>query len=281
MRRVHSIAASPRGPVQGPSGFTLIEILVVVAIIALLLAALAPSLRYTKELTRAAVCRSQFHQVGTAFGNFASAHQGTLPGLWGPPWTGPEDWQGSWMGREVFTEFYQPTPVAATGTLVNYLGTEEAARKIYRCPALPQTAFRDGRGSNGMFDYTMIQALPGAKQALLRPTATVLHPETAEPIATPMPLVLEEDPTYHINSVFVDFGHTSINRMGTWHPNGSGCYIAADGSAHLLSFNTSPGPQCSSWAAVAPSGQLRTLGTYYTNPNLPWTYRCFGGWNSQ
>ena len=49
----------------------------------------------------------------------------------------------------------------------------------------------------------------------------------------------------------------------------------------MLSFDTSPGPQCSEWFAEAPSGQLKSLGNYYVNPDMPWANRNFGGWNKQ
>src|SRR4051794_15096031 len=47
-------------------GFTLIEVLVVAAIIALLLAILLPSLGRVRERSRAAVCLSQLKELGHA-----------------------------------------------------------------------------------------------------------------------------------------------------------------------------------------------------------------------
>lgn len=57
-------------------GFTLIEILVVVAIITLLVAILIPSLMSAKEQTRRAKCLSNMSQLGKGVMLFAVAHQG-------------------------------------------------------------------------------------------------------------------------------------------------------------------------------------------------------------
>src|SRR5438552_1515597 len=48
-------------------GFTLIEILVVVAIIALLIAILLPSLKRARDQAKALVCLTNEKQLGTAF----------------------------------------------------------------------------------------------------------------------------------------------------------------------------------------------------------------------
>src|SRR4051812_33250513 len=58
------------GGVARRSAFTLIELLVVVTIIVLMLAMLLPSLGRSVELAQIAVCRSNFHQLGTGMGNY-------------------------------------------------------------------------------------------------------------------------------------------------------------------------------------------------------------------
>lgn len=63
-----------------PRGFTLIEVLVVVAIIALLIAVLIPSLSRARESARCAVCLSNLSQMGKAVNMYTVDHKGTLPG---------------------------------------------------------------------------------------------------------------------------------------------------------------------------------------------------------
>lgn len=58
--------------------FTLIEVLVVVAIIGLLIAILAPALSHARSQARLAICGSNLRQVGTGIGSYAIAW-GTIP----------------------------------------------------------------------------------------------------------------------------------------------------------------------------------------------------------
>lgn len=253
-------------------GFTLIELLVVISIVALLIAMLLPALGSARETARDITCRSGLHQIGLAFMTFATDHRDRLPGLWGPPWVGDEAWQGSWMGSEIFTGAYQPVPAAQPGVLLPYYGSNEGAvRQLYRCPSLQKGVLGSGVGSNGMFDHTMIQSLPGAHVDNLPQLAVVTDPGSGDDIHTPMPIVIEEDPAFGINKSFIDFGHTSINRMGTWHRNNAGNYMAVDGSGQQINFGQSPGPQAFDWSAEAPSGTIVTLGVA-----LP-----YGGWDKQ
>jgi prepilin-type N-terminal cleavage/methylation domain-containing protein len=60
-------------------GFTLVELLVVIALIALLLAMLTPSLERAKELARCAVCMSNGRQMGAAFHTYAAIYDKYLP----------------------------------------------------------------------------------------------------------------------------------------------------------------------------------------------------------
>ena len=60
-------------------GFTLIEVLVVVAIIALLISILLPSLKKAREQAKTATCLSQLRQIGKAVGMYTSEFDDSLP----------------------------------------------------------------------------------------------------------------------------------------------------------------------------------------------------------
>ncbi len=60
-------------------GFTLIEVLVVVAIIALLIAVLLPTLGRARAQARLSLCGSRLRQVGVAMNLFATEHRGRVP----------------------------------------------------------------------------------------------------------------------------------------------------------------------------------------------------------
>ncbi|HOD81972.1 MAG TPA: prepilin-type N-terminal cleavage/methylation domain-containing protein [Phycisphaerae bacterium] len=64
--------------------FTLVELLVVVAIISLLLALLTPTLHRTKYLTRSSICGSDKHQVAAGLYAYASANRGWYPARYPP-----------------------------------------------------------------------------------------------------------------------------------------------------------------------------------------------------
>ncbi|MEX2215143.1 MAG: type II secretion system protein [Phycisphaeraceae bacterium] len=242
-----------------PRGFTLVEMLLVVAIIVLLISMLLPSLAASREAARDVVCRTQIAQVGSAMRSLGTDNWQRLPGLWGPPWTGSDPLEGSFMGKEVFTGSFQPTPAAKNGTLVTYIGGESSARQFYRCPAQPQGVFGSGVGSNGLFDVTMIQALPGAR--INHVPSNAQYVAGGPPVTVPLPVIIEEDPAYGINKQFIDMGHTSINRFAMTHFRTGGNYVAIDLSAHGLRFPTDLGPQGYDWSTTTSNGTPVSLGT--------------------
>jgi prepilin-type N-terminal cleavage/methylation domain-containing protein len=106
-----------------PRGFTLVELLVVIGIIALLVAMLMPALNKAREAARTVQCAAQLRQVGQALVNYASNSKGYFPGWsnWhipGGDGTGDDDPGPGWM------EVLQP-----------YLPSSKYA--VYNCPAFP------------------------------------------------------------------------------------------------------------------------------------------------
>lgn len=90
----------PYGSTRGRA-FTLIELLIVIAVIAILLAMLLPTLNMAKELTRQMVCVANMHGMGTAFMHYMgewqrypinSNYHVTNPNNWVDCGAGYEDW---------------------------------------------------------------------------------------------------------------------------------------------------------------------------------------------
>jgi prepilin-type N-terminal cleavage/methylation domain-containing protein len=71
------------------SGFTLVELLVVVAIIALLISILLPSLGKSKELANRVYCAANLRGVGQSLNLYAYQNNGIMPVTYAPISNGP------------------------------------------------------------------------------------------------------------------------------------------------------------------------------------------------
>lgn len=153
------------------SAFTLVELLVVVAIIALLIGLLLPVVNAAREAGRSAVCQSNLRQLMLASTVFVQDHDGHLP-------AGQDENYGPnvnsfWYGGG---DFNAGTWVPEAGIMHGYLGNVDVAG----CPTLDD----DTRSFMGPVDYAynvnylgMIQtrrAETGARVASVRrPARTV------------------------------------------------------------------------------------------------------------
>lgn len=103
------------------TGFTLVELLVVIGIIALLISILLPSLNRARESAREVQCLSNMRQVGLGMLSYTHQYKNTLPPI-------HESW---------FTGVSSPTTWGALLLQGKFVGTEE----VFYCPSheLPPT----------------------------------------------------------------------------------------------------------------------------------------------
>ncbi|MDB5172580.1 MAG: xcpT 4, partial [Phycisphaerales bacterium] len=74
-----SSARAGRRPSPGGAGFTLVELLVVIGIIAVLIAMLMPALRRAREEARRVQCASNLRQIGFALTSYANENKDYFP----------------------------------------------------------------------------------------------------------------------------------------------------------------------------------------------------------
>jgi prepilin-type N-terminal cleavage/methylation domain-containing protein len=139
------------------SGFTLLELLLVIAIIALLAALLLPALSRAKESARTVICSNHFRQLYLAWWMYAEDHNDWLtpnnpPRLWGPGNTRLPSWALGDM------RYGSPD-----GTNVDYLIGQGVlgpyvmkAAGIFKCPSdRSRTTLADGRSYPRVRSYAM------------------------------------------------------------------------------------------------------------------------------
>jgi len=110
---------------QQQHGFSLIELMVVIGIIAILIALLLPTLTLVREHAKQVKCAAQLHALGQGLANYAAAFKGSLPAIFN--W---EVYGGDGTGDDL-----SPNP-GWTEELEPYYA--KVPTGVYHCPAFTE-----------------------------------------------------------------------------------------------------------------------------------------------
>ena len=121
--------------------FTLVELLVVIAVIAILAAMLLPALAAARERSHRAACISNLRQIGLAIHCYAPDFGGKIPyGPKAPPFTSPANFYPSTGTPTSLISLQNGDPVALGLMLQGYLADQS---KVLFCPAADQVLDTD------------------------------------------------------------------------------------------------------------------------------------------
>ena len=222
-------------------GFTLVELLVVIGIIALLISMLMPALGKVRDQANGAKCANNLRQLMTATIMFAGEHKGRLPG--GETDFGRADpEERCW----VFNPDSKIDPVPwktapQSGTLFRYVNSPQS----YLCPGrIPGgEGISPGPGySNGHFDYTSVGFFRGSRLSSIPTTADyVFLPSNTVQTGLPTPFYVEETAKY-VNLSNID-GSWGNDDEHSNHHQGASYYASVDGSVHYFQGRKKPRPK--------------------------------------
>lgn len=143
-------------------GFTLVELLVVIGIIAVLIALLMPALEKARGKALQVACLSNMRQIGLSCLEYTAQNKGHLP----VPHPGYEQATDPRSAVQPYQAIYLVWPTEADfnqGTLITFLpGDSQVRQRLFNCPRVPvQPPYSSAPNTPVNFGYTFNPDLQG------------------------------------------------------------------------------------------------------------------------
>lgn len=138
----------PSARARSSNGFTLVELLVVIAVIGILVALLLPAVQAAREAAHRSQCANKLHQIGLAFHSYCDAHR-VLPD--GSYETRRGDFSADWCWGALLLPYLEQVPLYDRCNFrqqplsPDNVPSVETSLSVFRCPS--ETATRTFRMS--------------------------------------------------------------------------------------------------------------------------------------
>ncbi|MDB5299664.1 MAG: hypothetical protein JWO87_1327 [Phycisphaerales bacterium] len=237
-------------------GFTLVELLVVIGIIALLMSILLPALQKARAAANAVKCESNLRSLMLGFTMFAMDHKQHLPGV-----------VASYINNQPDTAdwLYGPPPgnidtCPQSGTVFNYIKNPD----VYFCPQMEADGRGRDAGTNGKFDYAFFAMFAGAKLTSIS-TLSIVTDLNGRQTQAPTPIICQED-AYQFNGSVghanIEGDHGNVDQITHIHNKG-GYYATVDCSVQFIiepDQVMAYANGCWQWTSRTGRGNMQVLG---------------------